>query len=213
VGYLKYLLKNSKKLNSRYAFLLFNYLTKNRYRGKWTETVEKIKFDVFDIDLNENPTYDENKYFKRDILDKALKEVNENTDIKFKCKLERQGKHVIGITFTIEKVFEEPPSLSEIDQMTLDGFDDEANEDELEKNIELLRDSCEKAFDIYEMNELLQIIITKELPENQDGVWIVRYHYLAELYSRLKRYEKRKKITDRFEYFKTMVKNDIIKDK
>jgi len=211
VGYIKYLLKYSIHLKSKHSFLLYGYLLFNRFRGSWSEPLDVLKYNVFKLDSKNSSAYDEFKIFRRAILDKALAEVNELTNIEFKFSTEKRGRTIIGVRFELVK--EKDKFVEQLAPGSYPDFDDDGDEDWIEdeienSNLDFLIGACADEFGREQVNELLQIILCKKLPEHENGIWFARYHYLAQKYAILKHYASIKKIPNRFRYLKKIIENE-----
>ena len=204
VGYIKYLLKYSINMKSKHSFQLYGYLLFNRFRSSWSESLDVLKYNVFKIDPKKPSSYDEFKDFKRYILDKALNEVNELTNIEFKYTTEKRGKSIVNINFKLIKEKDEY-----VEQLTIDNcFDNYPDSDEDEDDLDFLKGACNDEFSREQINELLQLIICKIIPKHVHGIWPARFHYLAQKYAILKHYASIKKIPNRFRYLKKIIEND-----
>jgi len=207
VGYIKYLLKYSIHLKSKHSFLLYGYLLFNRFRGSWSESIDVLKFKIFKLDPKKPSAYDEFKIFRRAILDKAISEINELTDIEFKYTTEKRGRSVVSIKFELirekDKYVEQLVPDSVYDNFCEDGEGDIENQ-----NLDLLMDACNNKFNQEQINELLQIIVCKEIPEHKNGIWIARFHYLSQKYAILEHYASIKEIPNKFKYLKKIIEND-----
>jgi len=211
VGYIKYLLKYSIHMKSKHSFLLYGYLLFNRFRGSWSEPLDVLKYNVFKIDPKKPNSYNEFKDFKRYVLDKALAEVNKLTDIEFKYTTEKRGRSVASVNFELVK--EKDKYVEQLVPGNYPGFDDDEDEDwaedEIENsNLDFLIGACADEFSREQINELLQTILCKKLPEHENGIWFARYHYLAQKYAVLKHYASTKKIPNRFRYLKKIIENE-----
>ena len=82
LGFIKYTLSNTVKLSSKYSFYLFTYISLNLFRGEWTVSTSDLQ-EFFHCN---NEYYAEFFQFKSKILDPAIKEVNEKTDIQVSYK-------------------------------------------------------------------------------------------------------------------------------
>lgn len=100
IGYIRYQLKNVLPLKSKYSVLLYVYLLDNRFRKSWNISVDKLRTEVFRCNLE---YYQNFKYFKRDLLDKSIKEINNLTDLTFAYKTEKSGRNVTHIKFYLIK--------------------------------------------------------------------------------------------------------------
>ena len=207
LGYLQYELKNILSLTSKYSFLLYLYLRKERYRSDWVIPLDELREQRLDIKNNE--TYLNFKYFKRDVIDKAVAEVNEKTDIKFTYITVKKGRRVTGIRFQIIK------ELNAIDEDQL-TFDDIPNyEYDVNDKLGLLAEAVHNEFSPTQMNEIFETICLLQLPDSEDlGTDIARYHYLAKKYAKLNSSDERNKlkgkpIKNRFNYFLKLIQGDI----
>jgi len=211
VGYIKYLLKYSIHMKSKHSFLLYGYLLFNRFRGSWSESLDILKYNVFKLNPQKPSAYDEFKAFRRAILDKALAEVNKLTDIEFKYTIEKRGRSVASVKFELVK--EKDKYVEQLTPGNYPDFDDDEDEDWIEdeienSNLDFLIGACADEFSREQINELLQIILCKTLPEHENGIWFARYHYLAQKYAILKHYASLKKIPNRFRYLKKIIENE-----
>lgn len=206
LGYLQYELKNILSLSSKYSFLLYLYLRKERYRADWVISLQKLRDEIFDIKGNEY--YINFKYFKRDILDKALKEINKKTDISFEYKTEKTGRRVTGIRFILVK---ENVLDADVNQLSLDDLSEEQNEKEINYGSELANligeSACNDEFSL-EQVRVIQDLVIKIIPENDN---LKRCDYVIEKMHLMNYYSSRNPIPNRFEYLKKMISNEIKK--
>lgn len=202
IGYLRYRLKNVINLTSRYSYVLFLYLVDNRFRKSWTISLAELK-----VLLNcTADTYDQYYRFNDLILKKCHKEVTEKTDLRFSYKPVKKGRKVAEIEFTVETVADELPDIDE-PQLPLIA-PDQSEDERWGGNLEFLSDACHNEFSPTQMNELIQILVTMYLPPHERGIWIARYHYLAEKYARLNTEAEKHKIPHRFSYLKKIILSD-----
>lgn len=121
VGYIRYQLKNVLPLSSKYSVLLYVYLLDNRFRRSWQVPLQEFRETVLRC---KSGTYEDFKYFKRDVLDKALKEVNAKTDLTFSCEAVRVGRRVRSLEFTLIKDEVSLPLEQDPAQVSLFEHDD-----------------------------------------------------------------------------------------
>lgn len=97
IGYMSYRLSNTAKLNSKYSFLLFNYLSKNTFRRSWYVEIGKLLKEIHcDTEL-----YADFRNFRRKVLDLAISEINDKTDISVSYeKVVGEKNKTLGIQFT-----------------------------------------------------------------------------------------------------------------
>lgn len=193
IGYLRYRLKNVINLTSRYSYILFLYLTDNRFRKSWTINLIDLK-ELLNCTAD---TYTQYKRFNDLILKKCLNEINEKTDLKYTYEPVKSGRKVSEIRFTVE-------TLSDNAQLTFDDLDEKEQQYSSEP-LEFLAGACDNRFTEEEMQVIFSILTTKDLPAHQNGVQMARYHFLMQQYAELKRQESLQSIKNRFSYFKKMI--------
>lgn len=102
----RYHLEQKSKLTSIYAHRLYEMAV--AWRGKKTtgNTIKEVPYvsyhelrDRFKID---NKQYETMSNFKRVVLDVAIKQINDSTDINISYEQVKQGKTIIGFTFTFK---------------------------------------------------------------------------------------------------------------
>ena len=107
LGYFKYRLHNVVNLTSRYSYVIYLYLEKNRYRKTWEISLDELK-----ALLNcSSDSYTAYYRFNDLVLKKCHKELNKKTDIKFnyealnakKQELKPRQKAVY-VRFTVDTV-------------------------------------------------------------------------------------------------------------
>ncbi len=203
LGYLKYEIQNILSLTSKYSFLLYLYLRKERYRVDWTIPLQELREQKLDIKNNE--TYLNFKYFKRDILEKSVSEINEKTDIKFIYEPIKTGRQISAIKF---KLIKQDVSFSQEMQGQISFSESESDDDkESQYSSELvgfLAGACDYEFSDSEMIILKDLII-KLVPSNKGTE---RYDYLLQKYHLLKHYHEKKPIKNKFNYLKSMLEKE-----
>ena len=193
IGYLRYRLKNVIYLTSRYSYILFLYLTDNRFRKSWNITLVELR-ELLNCTAD---TYTQYKRFNDLILKKCLKDITEKTDLKYTYEPIKRGRKVSEIRFTVE-------TLSDNAQLTFDELAEQEQQYSSEP-LEFLAGACDNSFTEEEMQVIFSILTTKNLPAHQHGVQMARYHFLMQQYAELKRQESLQSIKNRFSYFKTMI--------
>ena len=121
-GFFKYALHSITMLRSRYAYVLFLYLEKNRRMHlSWEVPVEELRY----IMKADDATYQEFKHFKQLVLQPACKELNEKTKTRFTYVPDKKGGRTIKtIRFTLESLAVEPKTDVGTIRMALDDEDD-----------------------------------------------------------------------------------------
>lgn len=215
--YFKYALENIVKLTRKASYLLYVYVRRNLFQGEWEITLAELRDTVLDCKGQES--YQEFKEFKRAVLDPAAKEINKKTDCRFTYEAVKRGRRVIKIKFTCigqelmdgQLSFDELPTVPLIEQHKDEDFDDEPEYSN--DNLALLAGACNYEFDNAQMENIFAIIATKKFPESENGIWIARFHYLREKYTRMNVYYAKKKkdgkrISNRYAYFTSMLEKD-----
>lgn len=96
-GYIKYQLKNIIALTSQFSVRLYPRL-KDRPYG-WVVEVDELRKLLGAT----APTYQEFKRFNNLVIQKAVKEINEITDIIVEAKTVKQGRSVVAVRFNIKQ--------------------------------------------------------------------------------------------------------------
>lgn len=207
IGYLKYRLKNVVDLTSRYSYILYLYLENNRFRKSWTEPLDKLK----SLLRCTGESYNQFKVFNDRILKLCHKELNEKTNIKYSYEPIKHGKKVTDIRFTLNTQADDMQltiaDLAEPKPLNVQSEDEE--DAPVDDRIELLSGACKKEFSSQEMAQILEILVTipdGKLPHDAAGgnIEIRRYHYLAEKYATMNRYNPK----NRLNYLIALLKKD-----
>ena len=132
-GYVRYQLKNIISLKSQYSVRLYPKL-KDRPFG-WTVQVSELR-EMLGATA---ASYDVFKDFNKHVLQKAVKEINEITDITVETENIRKGRSVVAIKFKVEEKKqilldkEQADLYEEEEQLALDGVLDAETFPEWEK--------------------------------------------------------------------------------
>lgn len=224
IGYLKYRLKNVRDLTSLYSYYLYLFLLDNRFRfsenspeqGKII-SVKELK-EILHCDAE---TYSQYKRFNDLVLKKSQKEIEEKTDLRFTYEPDRskggKGRTVsylkIEVAADEQLTFDDiqlPPTLI-IDAPAPQLHDQSEDEPETSqyKDIDLYVEACDNEFTVAEVESLLTIILTIDVPAVKDGgIELARFHYLAEKYSIMKAYAAKSKIKRRYNYLRKIILKD-----
>lgn len=109
IGYLSYMLKNVIELTSRYSYILYLYLEKNRYRHQWEINIDELK-ELLNCTAD---TYTKYYRFNELVLKKCQTELNEKTSLRYSYRPTRKKcRKYTAIQFTIEKLVDELPAVS-----------------------------------------------------------------------------------------------------
>lgn len=208
IGYYRYKLHCIAGLKSRYSYVLFNYLERNRFRKSWEESIDELRRI---LSCENEPTYQQFYRFNDLVLKNCQKEIFEKTDCRFVYEPVKAGRTITAIRFTVETL--PKPEMDDPNQIT---FLDEPKNDV----IGFLQGVCCPAgtevpeFDRTQMQELFEILVTvpdDKLPKNvhTGDIELRRYHFLAYLYAAMNRQDKPSKpIKHRFAYFVKMLKSE-----
>lgn len=221
IGYLRYKLSNILPLTSKYSVFLYMYLRDNRYRDNWFVSVEELR-DI--LQCRDVVSYQEFKIFKREVLNKALKEVNAKTDIDFKLSTTakgcKAGREVINVEFTLVKDDTDAQQLALMDKQTQrkQGIQEVREEQELAVNREKYNDAeypdpdmlilaniCGNEFSVEEMAVLMKALVLRKFSDDE---WETRGKYLDLCVAKMNRYAAKKPILNRFEYLQTIIEKD-----
>lgn len=98
-GYVSYKLGNITSMKSKHSIYLYQYLKSNVFRSKWCVPLDVLKESALHLKAT---MYQNNfKDFRKNILDKAINEVNCNTDIDVEYCTVTSGNKVTGIEFIV----------------------------------------------------------------------------------------------------------------
>lgn len=185
VGYLRYRLKNIVPLTSKYSVMLYLYFKDNIFRQTFEISLKELREK---LGVEDNKTYESFKYFKRDIIDKCVAEINKNTDIHISYERKTRGRLTIGLVFTVkgkassfvdETVANNQKDLPEpVDLPGQMNFDDLAAAQETSEpehknqysnsGLEYLAEAVNYEFNEAEISEIEKILNT--LPSLVDGL-------------------------------------------
>ena len=122
IGYLRYRLRSVVQLTSRYSYILFCYIEKNRNWKSWTISLDDLKIILGATE----ETYSQFKYFKKFILEKSRKEIIDKTECKFDYEPIKKGRRVAEIRFTVATLAD-LEEKKEDPQITIEQWQKEEN--------------------------------------------------------------------------------------
>lgn len=120
-----YDLEQVAELNSKYSVRLYEIMMSWKNNGKTNQiSVEQLRQRLGVAD----DEYQKMELFKRKILDKSVSEINTKTDINLSYEQHKQGRKIVGFTFTIKQKTNIKPKKSQKenedrDPNTKDMFD------------------------------------------------------------------------------------------
>lgn len=207
LGYLRYKLHSIINLTSRYSYLLFLYLERNRFRGDWTVSVEELR-EHLGCDQSRYQAF---KYFNRDVLKRCKAELEAKTPCRFTYEPLKEGRSINAVRFVIDPYdaeADEPEALPA-------SAEPSSREDAV---IGILKTACllpngVPEFSTAEIKHLRTVLIhvpSSKMPQVSpalDSAFCQR-QYLAERYAAMNRHAERKPIQHRFNYLLRMIKRD-----
>lgn len=111
LGYLRYKLRCITSLTSRYTYILFLYLEKNRTMHlSWEVGVDELR-RLLNCDQDES--YSAFKVFNDRVLKRCQKELHEKTECRFEYTPIKKGRKVTAVRFTLESIAVFPDPIDE----------------------------------------------------------------------------------------------------
>lgn len=214
IGYLCYALQSITAITSRYTYILFLYLEKNRYRKSWQIDLEELK-QILNCSAER---YEHFKFFNSEILKQCQKELFEKTECKYTYEPIRKKRKVIAIKFTLETLsdfvdinYENEELIKNIKSKTYDD-----NLSEYDKWIQDYCNICDNVFSKNEMEEFIGMINKlplKNMYSNSviDDIYVQKLDYLMDKYRAFKTANSKNSIKNKYSYFKKMIEKDIDK--
>ena len=218
--YFKYELWNALRLRSANQIRMYEILKQYEYIGKRELSVSDLR-ELLGIAPNEYPRWNN---FKARVLDSCQQALKETTDI---CYTYERGKTGAGGKW-LTIIFHISKNKDYVDQLTLWEFvpQEQAAENsgaaqEIETQLELFdtdteqnentaffSGACDDEFTAAEIESLVTIVNTMELPPHEMGAVFAKYHFLLEQYTRFKAIAERTSIKNRYSYFYTMIQSE-----
>ena len=204
IGYLRYKLRSIVSLRSRYAYILFVYIERNRFRKSW-----EIPLDELRTMIGANgESYREFRLFNDKVLGRARNELLKKTECRFTYTPVKKGRSVTAIHFEVETLPE--LDVEDPDQITIDEWLEMRDAELWESAIKDLNLSKEQ---LDELGAHVRIVPDSALPHEEatgsDNLDIRRYHYVDLKYREMMRRDKQKPIPHKYEYLLAMVKRDM----
>ena len=200
IGYLRYKLKNIIKLQSRYSYLIYLYIEKNKFRKKWRESLDDLK-EILKCNI---PYYEHFKEFNRYVLKPSNDEINSITDCRYSYTTIKQGRKVVAIEFTIENT-----SIEYAEQGELEGIGYISEEEsQIAKFYSYAVDNSFNENEIRIIIKKLENVPGDKLPTKSIKNYpdtLKRYHFLKDKYKEMKETEKETKIENRLEYILSLL--------
>lgn len=234
IGYFRYKIRAITKLRSLYSYTLFMYLEYNKYKDKWTESLDELK-NILSCD---DELYNEYKYFNQRILHRCQEEIMKNTPINFTYTPIKKGRKVVGIRFEVAKqqnidIINEniesspledkpqaPEQYLEYEPSLPAGTNRQASYEQPKNDYSdnyhrFLASACNFEFTESQIDDILSMVSTMpwilsdyRFSDSSDSFEFAYYHYIHEVYSRLNVYADTHEVHNRYALFRKFVDND-----
>ena len=194
IGYLRYKLRSIINISSRYSYIMFTYLERNRFRMSWTISLDELKHI---LNCEDDESYSEYKIFNNRILKKCYKELTEKTELQYTYEAIRRGRKVTEIRFTLasravipnetqvegQLAFSDAPDFDpepieepDIDELMLKKYGSEP--------LTFIASAMDYEFTKEETRVLFDIVLEHYIEPRNDE--ISRYDFVHRVYNRLK---------------------------
>ena len=211
--YFKYELWNALRLKAPSQIRMYEIL-------KQYEKIGKREIEVKELQELLGVNYTRWDRFKAKVLDSCQQALKDKTDI---CYTYERGKTGTGgkwltIIFHIVKNDDYVDQLSLWEYMEqaaeqsgaaqepqLELFDTNTTENE---NTAFYAGACDDEFTAAEIESIVTIINSMELPPHEMGALFSRYHFLLEQYTKFKAIAEHTAIKNRYSYFYTMIQSE-----
>lgn len=198
IKYIRYKLRNIFKLKTKYSYNLFIYLEQNKFRKKWTVSIEELK----NILGSENK-YNTFKEFNRSVLQPSIENVLK-TERQFTFNFIRSnGNTITHIEFDLI-------NDSYIKYNYLQG-DEEVYDLEYifikEKYQQTEIDLIQKGLLEIPIPKLMEYI-PQDMDKDNIDIKTMQYFYAKHCYNILQKQKGKKEIANEFKYYLTILKNN-----
>jgi plasmid replication initiation protein len=223
--YFTYQLWNTLKLKSVNQVRMYEILKQYEKLGERIIELSELRL-MLGINEDEYPRWER---FRNRVLESCKNALKENTDIKFEYESIRKGvgkgtgRKITHIKFLIKK------NKNYKDQLTLNEFIDLQREqeiidivegtqesvEEVKENvyensiIEYIANSCDNEFTNSEMSVIMGL--ARDIPPMGNGAKNDMYLFLKLCYDKMKVYNDRTPIKNRFAYFQKIVEEEVVK--
>ena len=194
IGYIKYRLQNIMALSSRYTYLLFVHIERNRFRKTWTITVDDLRKELGCTE----EYYNDYTRFSQKIIKRSQQELYEKTGIKIEIVPQKKlNRKVVALQISI---------LSAIDEPKPAQIKPEVTEPQWWTPLAVLNFS-EREVAVVKAN--LQTAPDAFFSLNETTVTMKWYRNLEVKVAELTRRDAETKINDKFAYLVAAIRNDI----
>ena len=209
LGYLRYKLRCITSITSRYTYIMFTYLEKNRFRKSWEIDVDELKRILC---CENEETYKQYYRFNDLLLKRVQKELHEKTECRYTYEPIKHGRSVVAVRFTVETI----PKVAVDEKISghwqkPDTIDEErwkhwyVHEPLKTLGLNLSKEQCD------EVLAILATIPKSKLPIDPvtgDDLEIRRYHYLEQKTAEIARRDTEKPIKHKYAYLLAAIKKD-----
>ena len=211
--YFKYELWNALRLKAPSQIRMYEILKQYEYIGKREIEVKELQ-ELLGVN------YTRWDRFKAKVLDSCQQALKETTDI---CYTYERGKTGTGGKW-LTIIFHISKNNDYVDQLSLFEFMEQAAEQseaaqepqlelfdtntEQNESTAFFSGACDDEFTATEIESLVTIVNTMELPVHEMGTIFAKYHFLLEQYTRFKAIAERTTIKNRYSYFYTMIQSE-----
>lgn len=211
--YFKYELWNALRLKAPSQIRMYEILKQYEYIGKREIEVKELQ-ELLGVN------YTRWDRFKAKVLDSCQQALKETTDI---CYTYERGKTGTGGKW-LTIIFHISKNSDYVDQLSLWEYMEQAAEQsgaaqepqlelfdtdtEQNESTAFFSGACDDEFTAAEIESLVTIINSMELPAHEMGTIFAKYHFLLEQYTRFKAIAERTTIKNRYSYFYTMIQSE-----
>ena len=210
-GYLRYRLKNILPLSSKHSVLLYLYFKDNMFRAPFEISLKELREK---LGIEDNKTYESFKYFKRDIIDKCISEINKLTDIDVSYERKTRGRITVGLIFNVKGKPAQFLPEEDVEQMSLITADEVSHVYD-NKTMEFYAGAFNYEFNQQQLDVLLQTAGVQaqiDIGQTPSANQVRKYDYLSEVYTLLKLRCSRsdlEPVKDRFAFYKAMLDKNV----
>lgn len=205
IGYLRYKLRCITALTSRYSYIMFLYLERNRSFKKmsWEISVDSLK-EMLSCDTETN--YKDFRRFNDKVLKRVQTELNQKTECKYSYTSIKHGRTVIAIHFDLKTL-----PILDAETVEVESETEVVPETNLPSWEQPLSEWNLSQVKLEELSALLDTMPNSMMPEAENREQ-AKYKYIALKASEIKRRsQEEKRISNRFAYLKKMIDADMHK--
>ena len=199
--YLRYKLRCVTSFKSRYTYIMFTYLERNRFRKSWEVSVEELKNILA---CEDEPLYSEFKRFNDKLLKRIQREMHEKSECRYTYEPIKKGRTVVAIRFEVETL---PKLEIEVPEVPEAPMAEEPSRPLWESALDEWKLSQAQ---LEEIQTLLVTVPVHKLPNCQkEDLEKAYYQYMAQKAAEIKRRNEQKRIRSRYSYLRKLMQEDI----